>query len=444
MKRIYFIAVVLALSACSSQKYSNSHYQRLNNTDDAYFSPNDLKTKPKVKPQAEAEKQSGVEKYQPQNTPYYTNTNDETANPNAANRSTNPTQYTSGVAGNQSTVNQSTGNPNSLQGTPQTIINVYNQPWGAPFSPFYTMPYSNTISFNSWNNSWYIGPTFNAGWGYNPWGTWNTNPWFSYGYGGWGNCNPWHYNHPYYGYNSWGVYNPNPWVYDPWINQWVYDPWGNNFWGYNQPFFNTPNYGGSNTTYVRNAPRRTNNSFMPAVRNAIPNGGSQGGSRVIGATEQQAPANNSRNAPAVTNTGPTVAPSPGNNNGNAGTVTPSAPAYNPNTGRNPNTTPNAGAVTPSAPAYNPNAGNNSNGGTIAPNPNAYTPSRGSYNPGNVSPNNSGAGSVPNNSPAYQPRTPQPSVPASTPPRDVFSPRNGGNSGGGGSTGGGGGGGGRRR
>lgn len=449
MKRIYFIAVVFALSACTSQKYSNSRYQQLNNTDDAYFSPNDIKIKPKPVPNAKVDSESEVEKYQPQSTPYYTNTDDETANPNAANRYQQQNQGNANANSPQVGNTQSYTNSNALQIQQPATINMYYQPnwgWGAPFSPFYPSPMGNSISFSSWNNSWYMGAGFNAGWGYNSWGGWNANPWQNAGYNCWGAPNPWGYHNNYYGYNNWNVYNANPWMYNPWANQWVYDPWGYNYWGYNQfnnPYYNNNNYGGGGTTTtVRNAPRRGSNSFMPALRTTQPGGNTQGGTQIIGATERQIPQDNpnTRNTPTSTNPGPTVIQP---NTGNGGSVTPSAPAYNPNVGRNPNTNPNSGTVTPSAPAYNPGTPSpsynpNPNVGTNVPNPPVYNPNAGNNNTGNgtVNPNTGTNRNVPNNTPAYQPRNPQPAAPANPPVQ-----RNGGGNNGGGNNGGGGG---RRR
>lgn len=409
MKRIYTLAVLVALSACSSQKYSNTKYQENNNTDDAYFSPSDAKVS------AKKTRDANVEKYKSDNASYYENTQNETANPNAAQRNTNYSQYSAPTNGSNTTTNNSTlNNSIALQGqTQRNTLNMYNQPnWGtgftySPFSPWLAPGIG--FSYSSWGrNSWYVGPTnpYGLGWNYNPWYGWTYSPyaWNTWN-NGWG-CSPL-YN-PYSGYSPWGY---NNWAYDPWgwnnpynyygyNNGWFnpyYNPY-NNYWGNGWNYNNNP----SNTRTVRNERRRPDNTFTPAVRTPnTSNPTTNGGSRVVGSTERQAsapatgytdpiqnnstPASSSNTSPATTNTTPTRNPSGYYNytpapSGTAGTsaptqgtsTTPSSPS-NRNTGGTTNYNPNAGS-----------AGTQTNGGsTYTPptrNSNYQQPQNSTYTP----------------------------------------------------------------
>lgn len=429
MKWISTLIILVALSACStSQKYSNSRYQEANNTDDAYFSPSDLKKKNKkvavTKPSTENSEDESIEKYKVQGGSYYDNTHDETANPNASGRTTNYQQYTQS-SNTTTTLNNNINNANSLQLPQRTTMNMYNQPnwgWGlaySPFTPGITMGAS--YSYSSWNGSWYMGSSpYGPGWTYNPWVGWTYNPWT---WSRWGNCPPGYNYNPYYGYNSWNVYN-SPWIYDPWYNQWVYNPWGwntYNYWGYNayNPYYssynpynnnynnNWWNGGGNgnnnnNNNVVTNRTRRPSNTFMPAVRNANPGGvgSAQGGSHVIAATEMTLPPPNVNYVPAGT---------PQQNQGTFSNRNINVGTPNPNNG-----TVNAGSGSNQTPMP-------------APAVNRSTPPPATTNPS-----------------VQQPRSPAPA--GSNPGNGIFSPRNTGGSSGSSGSGGGGGtsGGGRRR
>lgn len=463
MKWVVSLVIVLLLGACStSQKYSNSRYQRQNNTDDAYFSPGDVKKNTTAKPEAvkAEDEEEQLEQYQ-SNSSYYDNTHDETANPNADQRGTNYQQYSQN--NNSANIVAPPSNPNSLQGAPQ--YNITNNYYGGsyfgrrPYSPMFYPWMSNpgmSFSYNTWNNSWYIGPTYNQGWGYNNWNA-GYNPYDPWGW----NNNYWGYNHGW-GYNNWN----NPWnnnfVYDPWMNTWVYMPFSYNSWGYNpynpymgynpyspyspwgynhyDPFWSNGGNNGGTVSNTVNTRRRPTNSFMPATQTA----GANGGSRIVGRTERiEQPATGTN--PTPTNNTPqtggtyargdvtTTPPAPTN------TGTRSQPDYRTYpTGSNSPSTPSTN-TTPAPTNYNPSPG----GGTYGNGNAGTTPSRNNNTPTNVQP-------APQ-MPTQQRYTPQPT---NNTPRDVFAPQNtGGNNGGsnrsGGNIGGGGGGsngggGGRRR
>lgn len=453
MKWVSCFVILILLSACStSQKYSNSRYQRQNNTDDAYFSPDDVKKNTAAK-RAEVksdEEKTEAEQYRT-NATYYDNTLDETANPNAAQRNTNYQQYSQNNT--NTAIVPPPSNPNSLQGTPH--YNITNNYYGGsffgrrPFSPMFYPWMANpamSFSYNTWNNSWYVGPTFNTGWGFNNWGY---NPY-----------DPWGWNNNYWGWNN--TWNNN-FVYDPWMNTWVYMPFSYNSWGYNpynpfmgynpyspySPYWGDPfwsignNNGGSTVSNTVNTRRRPTNSFMPATQTS----GANGGSRIVGRTEriEQPPTSNS---PAPTTTAPTTGGTYTRGDVNTTPTTPTTtgtrtqPDYRTYpTGNNTPSTPSTPSTntTPPPTNYNPAPA----GGTYGNGNASTTPSRNNNAPTNVQP-------APQ-APTQQRYTP----PTNNNPRDVFAPqntggnnggfnRNGGSTGGGGNNGGSGNGGGRRR
>jgi hypothetical protein len=326
MKWLYIAgAFVVLTSACTSQKYSNRKYQQKNNTDDAYFSPSDVKNT------RASEEEEEVEKYESPYASHYEDTQDETANPNADNRSGDYHQYAPGNGNSNAPVNNYY-NTNNYYSSP-----FYNPGFGYRYSPFYPRSYS-SLTFSMWNSNWYAGPGVSYG--------------MSMGYG-------WPYNSC--GYSS--FYNPydpfcnynSPWLYDPWTNNWVYNPW-NNF-GYYDPFYNPyygygynpyyGPYGSGNVNYGNPSLRRTGGgSFMPAVRTSNPNGGSQ----IPGGTRMPVNAGNGNNNVPVNNN-----PSPARTTGNPGNTNPGTTNPQP-TQRNPtvpaNTNPNP------APRYTPPTNNN--------------------------------------------------------------------------------------
>lgn len=369
MKWIYTLIVLFVLSSCSTQqKYSNSTYQKNNNADDAYFSPNDIENTASVTSSTKADR------YEVEDRDYYVNTQDETANPNAANRNTNYSQYSQSQ---QNTQANTQGNSNASQLQPiqnNSYISPYQPNWGngfnnSPFSPW-AQP---GLSVNNINGRWgwsvgvgnNFGNGFNNGWRYNQW----TNSWV---YDPWG--------------NSFINTNPNfgrgGFVYDPWTNNYVYSPWGFNN-GWNNPYnqwgnnrFNNPycptnfnnGYGGNNSapvTNVRNTRRRASNNFMPAVRQTKTNTNT-GGTKIIGSTESQLPVTvPTRTAPSTPGTVNGAAPTTGNR------TTPTRTQPNYRTYTTPTTPSSTGGTTtnaPSTPTRNsgtyrstqPNTGTNTN------------------------------------------------------------------------------------
>ncbi len=388
MKWIYTLIVLFVLSSCSTQqKYSNSRYQKNNNADDAYFSPNDIKYT------ATTSKSASAEKYDVEDGDYYVNTQSETANPNAANRNINYTQYTQGTNQNSQTYGN-TANSNALQWQNQqlnSINNFYQPNWGnsfvtSPFSPW-ARPGLNINNFNgNWGWSVGFGNNVGNGWRFNPY----TNNWM---YDPWGNS---FVTTP--GFGAGGL------VYDPWTNRYVYSPWANpwnnpyNNWGWNNPYnnwgWNNPynpycpsnNFWGNRgnnapVVNVRNTRRRAGNNYMPAVRRTRTTSNT-GGTRVIGSTElQQQPAAPSRNAQTTPGTVNRGAVSTGTNS----TPSRTQPNYRNYTqpsgtaGSNANTTPSTNR------SYN-NSNANTNTNRTAPtrtNTNRNTPNR-SYRPRNNS------------------------------------------------------------
>lgn len=415
MKWIYTLAVLGALSACSSQKYSNTKYQENNNTDDAYFSPSDAKVS------ASKTRDANVEKYKSENASYYENTQNETANPNAAQRNTNYSQYSAPTNSSNTTNNSNlNNNSNALQGQMGNTVNIYNQPnWntGFMYSPWMTPGIG--LSYNSWGrNHWYVGPTtpFGMGWNYNPWYGYNYNPyaWNSWGYGynnycgynNWG-WNNWGWNNPYYGYNN-GWYNP---FYNPYNNG-----WGN---GWNNGWYNGNN-DPSNTRTVRNQRRRPDNTFMPAVRHSnTTTAPTNGGTRVVGSTERQAvdptagytsPTPTTTTPSSSSNTTPITNTTPTRNNSGYYNYTP-APSGTAGTSAGSSAPTQGTSTTPSSPSnrntggttnYNPNAGSagtyNNGGSTYTPptrNSNYQQPQNSNYTPPptqqRAQPTNSGSG-----------------------------------------------------
>lgn len=457
MKWIYTISVLIALSACSSQKYSNTKYQENNNDDDAYFSPNDVAESAKTE-RGKTKADEGIEKYKANSPSYYDNTLNETANPNAANRNTNYNQYTPAPTGGNTTANSNAlmgNNSSAQQWQNRNTLNMYNQPqWGVGFSYSPFAPWSAPgvgITYSNWGrNNWYIGPTntFGAGWNYNPWYGWTYSPytWNSWN-NGWG-CPPI--------FNSWNSWNYS--TYSPWYNPWN-DPWGwnnpyswygyNPYWGFNpyygygyNPYNNywggwNNNDNNNNTVHQR---RRPGNTFMPATRGGnVANTSPNNGTRIIGSTERQAPATRSTD-PTPTNY------TPGSSSGTTPTGANTTPTRSQPNYYNYTPTP-ASTAGSSAPSHNntqttpQNPGNGrSNGGAANYNPNAG--SAGTQQSGGNS--NSSAPSNNRNSNYQQPQQNNYTPPAMPTQRSVPAGNGGGRSIAPGSGGGGNSGGGRRR